>query len=220
MSIYLSLFRHDHTVALFLSWPIMITEGSYQMLMFCEMIYAQQEMPRPTFEFQVSSQSWGAASLPPPLTVSTGFLLVWSSELAGKIHNEFPIPSFCVFFLFSLGELYASRWTPFCSILPRFPICEAERHSSICQLSTFLGNDKVCSAVHVLQKYHINKEYWLSQGLSADASKLRKGSAFWKASQDSSPYTVNSSMKQFYLQTEAYNIIISGIFRAANIWHK
>lgn len=201
----------------------MITEGSYQMLMFCEMIYAQQEMPRPTFEFQVSSQSSRAASLPPALTVSTGFLLVWfhsPQNLLVKFTMNSQFLHFFVFFLFSLGELYASRWTPFCSILPRFPICDAERHSSICQLSTFLGNDKVWSAVHILQKYHINKEYWLSQVLSANASKLRKGSAFWKASQDSSPYTVNSSMKQFYLQTEASNIIISGIFRAANIWHK
>lgn len=116
----------------------------------------------------------------------------------------------CFCYLFFLGGQYASQWPPFHTVLPRIPIYEVESHGFPCQLSALLGNDKVRSAVHVLQKRHINTEDWLSRELSA--SKLRKESSFWEASQGSSPYTV-IHQEAILLANGASKFIISGICR-------
>lgn len=184
---FISLFKHDCRVFLFLSWStrvrVGLSEGSVLWNHLCQTGDVQ--------DLSVSGQLPDIRGcFSPSHTLSTrhvGLHCSKSSIVKFTLNSQF-LHFWCVFVIcFSLEANMQARDPPFlCSSQnsylwsrkPRFPL------PMIC----LLGNDKVLRAVHVLQKRHINTEDWLSRELSA--SKLRKGSSFWEASPGSSPHTV------------------------------
>lgn len=191
--VFLCLVRHDYRLVLFLSQTITVTEWYNLMSMFYEIIYVQQE--------NVKAYLWVSGQLP---DVKDSFSLshTLNSVLLGLLHS--PQSSMIKFTMNSKflhlggrGGVVVFPWGPICKSVNSLLLCSSfikQRHSSTCQLSALLGNDKTCSIVHVLQKCHTNTKYWPTQELIADTSKFRKGSSFWEASQGI-PHTLHLGKK-------------------------
>lgn len=113
-----------------------------------------------------------------------------SSMVKFTLNSQFIPFRFCFFCLFVLLRFFFLLRDLYASSEPHFLFFPEEKTQFHLPTICIAGNDKVCSAVHVLQKCHIDTKYWLSWEFSTDASKLGKESSFSEPSYGSATYTV------------------------------